>query len=130
MSISQQPLRVVPVSPDAPSTEDSSVLSIDGRPVETAQGHLLPPFASLLAALDRLGDCGSGSPADGERAAVEDLYRALYRFFQTLLPSARHDAIDGLAYSAALLLVGEAIEAASVVQPADAPPAAAGGPRR
>jgi hypothetical protein len=127
VSISQQPLRVVAVEPAAPSSEDV-VLSIDGQPVETAQSHLLAPFAALLAALDRLGDCGAGSPPGGERTAVEGLYRALYGFFQTLLPSARHDAIDGLAYSAALLLVGEAIEAASVVQPAGASPTAHGGP--
>jgi hypothetical protein len=107
--------RVVPVERAEPTGADGIVLG--GQLIEVVQNHLLEPFVGLLAAIEGLATVaatgGQGGP--GEEASVRALYRSLYHFFHTLLPSAGHPAIDGLTYSAALLMVGEAIEAARIV---------------
>jgi len=126
--------RVVPV--EASGDTGADFLTIDGRATTLAQDHLLAPFARLLAAVDGL----VGAPFDGdEEERVREMYGALYDFFHALLPSASHAALDPLSYSVALLLVGEAIEAARVVadgpvgtreagcQPAPLPPSHDGG---
>jgi hypothetical protein len=110
--------RVLDVASAATPPADGIVLA--GRLIEIAQPHLLEPFADLLASIEALASVAAqGRPAGpNEEAAVRAIYRSLYRFFHTLLPSASHPAIDGLTYSVALLLVGEAIEAVrNVVTP-------------
>lgn len=92
-------------------------LVIDGQLVPVGQEHLLEPFGELVVAIDALAQTATDQTVSGdERTCLEQTYRVLARFFKALLPSASAEAIDGLAYSVSLLLVGEAIEAAGMVE--------------
>jgi hypothetical protein len=103
--------KVVAVDRIAPAPADGVL--IGGRLVPTGQDQLLEPFVNLLGAVEDLASlAGAGVPAGAtEECVIRAAYRSLFHFFRTLLPSAGHEAIDGLTYSVALLLVGEAIEA-------------------
>jgi len=106
---------VLTVERAEPASADGIV--IGGHLIEVSQNHLLEPFLSLLASVEGLASAaangGQGGP--NEEICVRAVYCSLYQFFHTLLPSASHQAIDGLTYSASLLLVGEAIEAGRIV---------------
>lgn len=107
---------VLALDPAAPPSSDGLVLG--GRLMEVSQSHLLEPFAAVLASVEEIATLGAGgSVGNGpnEESCVRAAYRSLYEFFHALLPSANHDAIDGLTYSVALLLVREAIETGRVV---------------
>jgi hypothetical protein len=103
--------KVVAVERIAPAPADGVL--IGGRLVPTGQDQLLEPFVNLLGAVEDLASlAGAGVPAGAtEESVIRAAYRSLFHFFRTLLPSAGHEAIDGLTYSVSLLLVGEAIEA-------------------
>jgi len=109
--------RVLAVGSVQPATQD--VIVTGGQTYEIGQSHLLEPFVGLLGSLERLASaipCGAANNPN-EEACVRAAYNSLYCFFETLLPSACHETIDGLTYSVCLLLVGEAIEASRVVVP-------------
>ncbi|MCX8038273.1 MAG: hypothetical protein N3D11_14690 [Candidatus Sumerlaeia bacterium] len=118
------PASVLTVAPSAAPPADALLLG--GLVVEVSQSHLLEPFAALLRAIEQLADAGGAAdPAespDKEGAAVRTVYLALDAFFRALLPSASAETREPLIYSVALLLVGEAIEAARAIRPMPLPP--------
>ncbi len=112
------PPNVLSAAPAAAPPADALLLG--GLVVEVSQSHLLEPFAALLRAIGQLADAGAPCPPespDRESAAVRALYVALDGFFRALLPSASAETREPLTYSVALLLVGEAVEAARAVRP-------------
>jgi len=116
MKTASNTAKVLPVEPIEPAAPNGVVIA--GQMIEVGQNHLLPPFAALLAAVEKMALVAAGGCAQragDEEACVATAYRALYDFFRALLPSASHEGIDGLTYSVSLLLVGEAIETSRVV---------------
>ena len=109
-----------------------SGIVIGGQLSEVNQTHLLEPLLGLLESVETLASVGAhgGQGGPNEENAIRSAYRALYQFFHALLPSASHQALDGLSYSTALLLVGEAIEAGRIVLPSPSPPSRAAMPGR
>jgi len=104
-------VNVVAVDRVAPAIADGVV--VGGQLVSTGQDQLLGPFVGVLRAIENLASlAGADAPGGAtEESAIRTAYRSLFLFFRALLPSAGHEAIEGLTYSTSLLLVGEAIEA-------------------
>jgi len=106
--------RIVPVRPAEKQADCCLVLG--GRRIEVSQHQLLEPFAQLLESVEQVASvAGRAASASETKDHLRRAYRGLYEFFRALLPSASHEALDGLTYSVALLLVGEAIEAGGKV---------------
>jgi len=111
MEQDQNLARIVPAEWAKPAPLDAVV--IGGKTIEVSQNHLLEPFVGLLGTMERLASVAGqgGQGGADEETCVRAVFCSLYSFFQTLLPSASGEAIDGLTYAVSLLLVGEAIEA-------------------